>query len=429
MIEATLPTWYWLLVVFAGGTCIGSFLNVCIYRIPAGLSILWPPSHCPRCQEPIRWYENIPILSYLFLRGRCRHCGEPIPLRYPLVELLSGLLWLAAFWRDVIDPAEGGASLARFLAHGILFSGLIVASAIDLRYLVIPDSVTVPLMVAGLLFCLLVPDVPLRTVQSIVPMLDAWTPTARRWFTALVVALAVGCLHWAVFLWRRRTIPRFVGPADLVMLTAWAALALYLAAYVVCWRRFGAVPEVLLTVGQWNGWWTWVLGLLGGAASVWSFRLLGNGYLQLKRCLLAWRARQWLRRRRVQGRVYRRDLIPSQADVFRVILTGADPTQPWMAFAPWLAREALGFGDVTLMAAVGSLLGWQAAVLAFFIAPFYAIGFSLVRFILFGEREIPLGPFLAAAAVTVVLAWPELWVLVAPRAEALRLLLRLLFAG
>lgn len=429
MVEATLPTWYWLLAVFVLGTCIGSFLNVCIYRLPAGLSILWPPSHCPHCKAPIRWYDNLPILSYLLLRGRCRACGHRIAVQYVLVELLTGLAWVAAYWRDILAPIDGGPDLTRFVAHGILFSGLIVASAIDLTYMLIPDAVTVPLMLAGLVLCLVDPNVALGVVHSVIPDWPTWSESARRWFTYLVLGLCGGCLYWAVFLWRRRRIPHFVGPADLVMLAAWAALAGYLAACLVCWIWLGALPEQLVEVGTLSGWWTWVIGMLGGAASVWAFRLLGNGYLSLKRRLLAWRARQWLRRRQNPPSVYRRDAIPSEGELFRLMLVGADVKRPWVACAPWLAREALGFGDVTLMAAVGAIVGWQAAVIAFFIAPFYAIGFSIVRVVLFGEREIPLGPFLAAATATVVLAWPTLWPLIEPRAEAIRLLMRLVFAG
>ena len=87
------------IAAFIFGACIGSFLNVCIYRIPAGKSIVHPPSACPRCGYAIRFYDNIPILSYLLLRGRCRRCGTSIPLRYPLVEMITGLAAVALFMR------------------------------------------------------------------------------------------------------------------------------------------------------------------------------------------------------------------------------------------------------------------------------------------------------------------------------------------
>lgn len=83
--------------IFLLGTIIGSFLNVCIYRIPRNGSIIHPPSHCPNCRTPLCWYDLIPILSYIFERGRCRYCGEPISLQYPIVECLNGLLYLAIY--------------------------------------------------------------------------------------------------------------------------------------------------------------------------------------------------------------------------------------------------------------------------------------------------------------------------------------------
>lgn len=79
---------------FVFGSYIGSFLNVCIWRIPRGESIVWPPSHCPKCGARIRWYQNIPILSWIALRGRCANCRQPISIRYPLVELLGGIALL-----------------------------------------------------------------------------------------------------------------------------------------------------------------------------------------------------------------------------------------------------------------------------------------------------------------------------------------------
>src|SRR5262245_11591944 len=90
----------WYLTAAALGALIGSFLNVCIYRLPRGESIVWPGSHCPSCGSPIAWYDNIPVLSYLFLLGRCRKCGVPISMRYPVVEAANAVgyvLILATF--------------------------------------------------------------------------------------------------------------------------------------------------------------------------------------------------------------------------------------------------------------------------------------------------------------------------------------------
>src|SRR5437867_5224830 len=95
-IWAGVPFEFWSLVHFALGCVVGSFLNVCIHRMPRGMSVVRPPSHCPQCGYGIPWYLNIPLFTWLFLRGRCANCRAPIPVRYFLVELLTGLAFLGA---------------------------------------------------------------------------------------------------------------------------------------------------------------------------------------------------------------------------------------------------------------------------------------------------------------------------------------------
>jgi leader peptidase (prepilin peptidase)/N-methyltransferase len=124
------------------GLIIGSFLNVCIVRLPLGQSIVTPPSQCPRCNKPIKFYDNIPVISYLLLRGKCRTCGLPISWRYPLVELLNALIYLWVF-RELGLNNEAIIIMA-------LCSSLIVITFIDLDYQIIPDSITLPGMVLGL---------------------------------------------------------------------------------------------------------------------------------------------------------------------------------------------------------------------------------------------------------------------------------------
>lgn len=126
----------------AFGLVIGSFLNVCIVRLPRDRSIVKPPSHCPVCKTPIRFYDNIPIISFLLLRAKCRSCGEPISWRYPLVELMNGLLYV---WIVREFPLGGEALLLMAFC-----SALIVITFIDLDHQIIPDIITLPGMVVGL---------------------------------------------------------------------------------------------------------------------------------------------------------------------------------------------------------------------------------------------------------------------------------------
>lgn len=129
-------------IVFIFGLLIGSFLNVCIVRLPRGSSIVRPPSHCPRCREPIKFYDNIPIVSFLLLRGKCRNCGEPISWRYPGVELMNALLYL---W-IVREFGLGGQA---FLLMAFC-SALIVITFIDFDHQIIPDAITLPGVLIGI---------------------------------------------------------------------------------------------------------------------------------------------------------------------------------------------------------------------------------------------------------------------------------------
>ncbi len=131
------------IVVFLFGLAIGSFLNVVIYRIPRGESIVSPPSHCPHCDHGIRPWENIPLLSWLFLGGRCSHCKAPISGRYPLVELLTGLVFLAVFWRY-------GLTLGSLVY--MWFSALLITiTFVDLDHLIIPDGFLLLASLAGVI--------------------------------------------------------------------------------------------------------------------------------------------------------------------------------------------------------------------------------------------------------------------------------------
>lgn len=127
--------------VFLVGCCLGSFFNVMIHRLPRNESILRPPSHCPRCSHPIPFYDNIPLVSYLLLRGRCRYCGTPIPLRYPLVEALTGGLFLLLFLRYGPTP--------QFVIEGLLLSLLILITFIDLDTYLIPDVLSLSGLALG----------------------------------------------------------------------------------------------------------------------------------------------------------------------------------------------------------------------------------------------------------------------------------------
>jgi leader peptidase (prepilin peptidase)/N-methyltransferase len=158
-------------LLFLYGLIIGSFLNVCIARLPEDQSVVHPPSRCPRCGARIAWYDNIPVLSFLLLRARCRRCGKPISWRYPAVELLNGLLVLWTY-------SEFGLTGESLLVI-LLLSSFLVITFIDLDHQIIPDVITLPGMVIGLvaapLFMTALAGPPPFHLDSLLPLSGAYS--------------------------------------------------------------------------------------------------------------------------------------------------------------------------------------------------------------------------------------------------------------
>jgi leader peptidase (prepilin peptidase)/N-methyltransferase len=195
--------------VFVLGTMVGSFLNVVIARLPAGESIVRPRSHCPICQDSIPWYLNVPVLSYVLLRGRCRACKTPISPRYPIVELLTGLLFVAAL-------ATFGPTLAALTA-AIYASGLVVITFVDIDIWEIPDEISIPGLILGSVLRPLAFDAP--------------------WYDGLVGAL-VGACSLALIRWVHMAIRKVegMGLGDVKLIG-------YIGAFV---GLFGLLPTILV---------------------------------------------------------------------------------------------------------------------------------------------------------------------------------------
>ncbi len=131
-----MPEFLFVLFVFITGMCIGSFLNVCIYRIPEGKSIVYPSSRCPGCEHPVGWYDNIPLISYMLLKGRCRHCGRRISFRYWLVEASIGVL-------AVLIYLKFGWTIEALIYFAFVAT-LVMISLIDIDHMIIPDILSLP---------------------------------------------------------------------------------------------------------------------------------------------------------------------------------------------------------------------------------------------------------------------------------------------
>ena len=238
------------------GAIVGSFLNVCIYRLPRGESIISPPSRCPNCEARIRWHDNIPVISYMVLKGRCRACGEKISARYVLVELVTALLFLALF--IAFGPS------AKFAAYAALGGSLIIATFVDFEIQEIPDEVSIFGLVAGFGFALMFPSL------------------------------------------------------------------------------FGEAA-------RFKAFWASLWGALVGGASIYII-----GYLV--------------------------------EIVFK--------------------KEAMGGGDVKLLAMIGSFLGWKLVILTFFVAPVFGSIVGVILKIREGRQTIPYGPYLSLAAL-ISIFWGE----------------------
>ncbi len=362
-----------LIFLAALGACVGSFLNVLIYRLPEGKNIVHPPSACPGCGTRIRWYDNVPVLSWLLLRGRCRQCGQPISAQYPIVEALTAGLfvgWFVVAYHTDLRPDFAGPGFVNtwpvFAVYLVLFAGLLAATVIDARYLVIPLTVmwfvTAVALVVYPLYGGWFVDRPHAWLGGL--GMDAPAP----WPAAAWVGAALGGaagLAGSIILVQAGLLPRSfdvapVEPADDEAPDAFLEHphprrevlkeCLFLVLPVA-----GAVVVSALLDGRDMPAWVRVLGgvLLGylaGGAVVWATRVLGT-----------------------------------------------------LGFG----REAMGLGDVHLLAAVGAVAGWPAAVLTFFVAPFLGLGWALLsagaQQVLKREvRIIPYGPHLAAAAVGVI---------------------------
>ncbi|MGD2124706.1 MAG: prepilin peptidase [Desulfobacteraceae bacterium] len=198
-------------VIFAilFGLCLGSFLNVCIYRIPLKKSIVNPPSSCPQCHEKIRFYDNIPLISYMLLLGKCRHCGSRIPFHYPVVEGVTGLLSAALFIRFGLSPP--------YFLFLMFSASLVTISFIDLHNKIIPDVISLPGILAGLAVSFL-----------------RWTPIS--WTDSLIgIVGGGGFLYLVAAFFERLTGRQGMGGGDIKLLAMMGA-----------WMGWQALPFILL---------------------------------------------------------------------------------------------------------------------------------------------------------------------------------------
>ena len=167
--------------VFGLGLIIGSFLNVCIYRIPEGISLLWPASKCVNCSKRIVWYDNIPVLSYLFLKGKCRHCQHKISALYPITEIITGIVFLSLFHSVILAKGD---LISVYIFYLIFCCLLIVGSIVDLKLYIIPNEITYTgLILAPIASLLCVGSRNLNNAQGY------FDNSANQWLASLQVSI------------------------------------------------------------------------------------------------------------------------------------------------------------------------------------------------------------------------------------------------
>ncbi len=365
-----------LILLTVWGACVGSFLNVVIYRVPAGLSVVSPPSRCPGCEKKLAAYDNVPVLGWLWLRGKCRSCKMNISIQYPLVEAATAVLFFGLTYayyftdlREVFEQQGVMETWAVLAVHLVLLSCMIAATMIDAKLYIIPLSLT--WIAAGVAFLGLPGSVALgwvppealaveRSFEMLIPVTDQ---------IGLAIGGTIGLIV-AIVLLRMQILPLSFNvevplpdgadPDDpnLILVHPHPRkeigkellfLAFPIAGAAIGWGvdcTIQATPSPLLsTIGG------VLLGYLAGGGIVWATRVLGT-----------------------------------------------------LGFG----KEAMGLGDVHLMAAVGAVIGWRDTTLAFFIAPFFGIVAAVVTAgisaLVKGKvRVIPYGPYLCGATLVVMI--------------------------
>ena len=384
---AALPSYWYLqhlpvaIFVFCFGAIVGSFVNVVVYRLPLGMSIINPPSRCSSCGVHLRFFrENLPILGWFFVRGKCRTCGAKVSIEYMLVELFMACAWTALYllffavslraewWGEVGSEfwyyAGPGRALPAFIAWLILLASLVAVTLIDARTFTIPLSIPNVVVATAFIAYFLQAFMPTPPVSD-----TLWPIPTGSWGAFLVCTGAFLGLGLSLALLMRGTIKRsfadyheYVKEGETLgdyphgRREVWVEIKYLvpcmfgMAAGYVLAGSIGDDPAPRLIQALTGP----MLGYIVGGGIVWAVRILGTfGF----------------------------------------------------------GREAMGIGDVHLLGAIGAVLGWFDALLVFFLAPFMAIGWLILsaglgKLMRSGRRELPFGPHLAAATLLLVLGRP-----------------------
>jgi leader peptidase (prepilin peptidase)/N-methyltransferase len=345
---------FWGAVIFWFGCMVGSFLNVCIHRMPLGLSVVNPPSHCPHCKYSIPWYLNVPLLTWLMLRGRCRNCSAPISIRYFLVELLTGLMFLAVWL------GTAGRSPVVALIYCLFVAGLIAATFIDFEHFIIPDEITIGGMVVGVALSIFVPA--LHEQSDLLGAIKA---------SGLGLAIGGGVIY-----------------------------AILRAGKLLFGRQRVELPgNTRIVFGE-------------------STVILPDKEIPYEELFFRDSDAIVIEAREVEmvDRCYKDVAVRLSPAKLKVGEDEFNPEQvrhlEAVSAEITLPREAMGFGDVKFMAAIGAFLGWKATIFSLMVSSMIgaAVGVALI---IMRRREwssrLPYGPYIALAAIVWLFWGKSIW--------------------
>ena len=355
---AAVPFHFWSLCFFLFGCVTGSFLNVCIHRLPLGMSIVTPRSHCPHCKYSIPWYLNLPLVTWVALRARCRNCGAPISPRYFIVELLTGLAFLGC-WLAFGNTSHLLSSSALAVVYCIFISGLIAATFIDIEHLIIPDEITLGGLGVGLFASFFIPSLHGATVLS---------AGLRRGFVGALVGAGVvyAVLRLGKWLFGRQRVKLPAGTR-----IVFGDSAVHLPGREIPYEDlFYRKTDVVVLQAE-------------------TVELVDRGY---------------------------RD-VPVRLSPFSLEI-GEEKFKPEdvacleaVSAEVLLPREAMGLGDVKFMGAIGAFIGWQGVLFTLTISSMIGAFFGAAM-VLLRRREwsgrLYFGPFIALAAALWIFAGPAL---------------------
>jgi leader peptidase (prepilin peptidase)/N-methyltransferase len=409
-----LPDWFWITFTFAFGCCVGSFLNVVIYRLPREKSLVKPPSACPACGKHIRFYDNIPLISYILLGRKCRYCKAPISPRYFVIELLTGLVFVFMYYllfkthlRNEFPEFLSGGWLI-YLVTIILLSGLIASSAIDLELWIIPLWVCWVITIVGIVGSALAPlliDYKQIRGYHLLPYASADS-------AALALGAAIGLGVSMLLLVTGLLKKSYDFADDDGSETNPSSLNNSSAQASPSSSNIGSAQASPKTKGE----------IKNPASSIEYPESSINHRIEVLRELL-----------------FLTPIIASAIIVF-LLTKKVEPIRGfWLSFSErpvvaglfgsifayfigcgivWAARilgtlsfgkEAMGLGDVHLMGAAGSCIGAVPVTAAFFAAPFFGLAWAVVQMFFKKTRQIPYGPFLSIGIFIAIIASDRIW--------------------